>query len=346
MKLLTTRLIFFSFLSLFFLGCQEDEVSPLHDLPMPNADDDPCEIAGTDCDGPKGGNNPGPGEGNETGRNTYVTGDGSPGNPRVYHADIFYNESKNDASAIAKSLGVGTGAYWSSGGYIDGVYYSSGYYYVGFSASGHPGDDNSPDHPDEIEEYLQDDHQYQQAKRLAQLDWIKKHGGREFADVIEAIFNSPSILNSLDLGDVYDLNHLVERVYLQLRAEYMMSIFSPEIVGEILVFSLGVGVNKEVQNKFFKLIPRLAKAGNVEHIATTIRKFKDRGIVRELPLRAEISQEVNLVINNGSAKINFRVETQAMVPNGVPVRHANIEYWTTNNGYRWTRHYNKHVILE
>lgn len=309
------------------------------DLPMPHTDDDACETTNT-CGNPDGGGSS-PGSDGETDRSTYVTGNGSAGNPYVYHADITYGYSSNVYS-VATSLGIGTGAYYHSGGRsTGGKYYQKGYYYdlrVG-SSYGHPGGGNTPDHPDEDE--LKNDAEYDQAKRLAQLHYIKTHGGRAFADMVQAIFNNPA---GLDMGDVYDLNQLVEKIYLQLKANYMMSIFSPDIVAEILTFSFGVGVDKAVQNTFFKNIPILTKPNNVNSVLNTFRQFENKGLVRRLPLNSYTNQEIHFLIDNGATRVNFRIETHALSAAGPPVRHANVQTWT-RQGYNWIEIANHHIIL-
>ncbi|GGF31392.1 hypothetical protein [Echinicola rosea] len=55
-----------------------------------------------------------------------------------------------------------------------------------------------------------------EAKRKAQLDYLKTHGGRDFAEVVEELLKTPG----LTVGDVDEINKLVSDTYTNLINEY------------------------------------------------------------------------------------------------------------------------------
>jgi len=61
-------------------------------------------------------------------------------------------------------------------------------------------------------------------------EYLKERGARDLAEIFEALLSDPM----LAMGDVYAIYASIERAYLELKAAYMMAIFSPDNVAAFL----------------------------------------------------------------------------------------------------------------
>lgn len=83
-------------------------------------------------------------------------------------------------------------------------------------------------------------------RRKAQLDYIRTHGGREFAEFVEELISE----GGLSMGDLSEINKMVNSVYFNQKGLFMMNIFSPENVAQVLTLALS-NVSFQLRNKIF-----------------------------------------------------------------------------------------------
>jgi len=83
-------------------------------------------------------------------------------------------------------------------------------------------------------------------KRKAQIDYLRTHGGREFAEFVEELI----IEGGLSMGDLSEINKMVNSVYFNQKGLFMMNIFSPENVAQVLTLALS-NVSFQLRNKIF-----------------------------------------------------------------------------------------------
>jgi len=106
-----------------------------------------------------------------------------------------------------------------------------------------------------IQEFIISKEQNPEEKRKHQLNYINDYGGidgREFKLMVEEIVTIPGIT----VGAVSEANKMVDKVYLELKARYMMAIFSPDNVGTILSFGMSNSFTSTVRSSVFKSISR------------------------------------------------------------------------------------------
>lgn len=122
-----------------------------------------------------------------------------------------------------------------------------------------------------IEEYIESLNNPDQ-KRQAQLDYLKTHGGREFVTIIDELLNT----SGLNMGDLTEINKLVNDFYLRQRGLFFMAIFSPENVGTILTFALAnPNMSTLARNRTFQLFSRYATQGeNIVYKSFTSSNFR------------------------------------------------------------------------
>jgi hypothetical protein len=83
-------------------------------------------------------------------------------------------------------------------------------------------------------------------RRKAQLDYLRTHGGREFAEFVEELISE----GGLSMGDLSEINKMVNSVYFNQKGLFMMNIFSPENVAQVLTLALS-NVSFQLRNKIF-----------------------------------------------------------------------------------------------
>ncbi|MHA7130448.1 hypothetical protein [Algoriphagus namhaensis] len=95
-------------------------------------------------------------------------------------------------------------------------------------------------------------------RRQAQLEYLRNHGGSEFVAMIEEMM----VVGGLNMGDISEINNLVNRIYLQQRGKFIMAIFSPENFSQILLL-YSTPISSPLRSRVFELIPRFANQSNV-----------------------------------------------------------------------------------
>ncbi len=125
--------------------------------------------------------------------------------------------------------------------------------YYGSQCYHQPGAVYKPTSPEEnLQRYIQSIKD-PEAKRKAQLDYLKTHGGRDFAEMVEELLKTPG----LTTGDVSEINKLVEQIYQQQKGKFIMAIFSPANLSQIL-FLASADISSTVRNRVFSLTSKLA----------------------------------------------------------------------------------------
>lgn len=89
-------------------------------------------------------------------------------------------------------------------------------------------------------------------KREAQLDYLNTHGASEFVSMIRQMMATPG----LTMGDWAEINKLVNQIYLQQKGKFMMAIFSPENVSQVLFLALSTNISDALRNRVFSLSTR------------------------------------------------------------------------------------------
>ncbi|WP_144606213.1 hypothetical protein [Algoriphagus algorifonticola] len=89
-------------------------------------------------------------------------------------------------------------------------------------------------------------------KREAQLDYLNTHGASEFVSMIRQMMTTPG----LTMGDWAEINKLVNQIYLQQKGKFMMAIFSPENVSQVLFLALSTNISDALRNRVFSLSTR------------------------------------------------------------------------------------------
>ena len=96
-----------------------------------------------------------------------------------------------------------------------------------------------------------------ETKRKIQLEYIQNFGGndgRQFKFMIEELLT----IRAIKVGFVHDLNQAVAKAYLELKARYIMAIFNPTTVSQILLLSIHADVTGSVRSSMFRTISRYA----------------------------------------------------------------------------------------
>lgn len=89
-----------------------------------------------------------------------------------------------------------------------------------------------------------------EARRLLQLNYLRTHGASAFVNLIEEMLSTPGI----KVGDVWEINLLVNQVYERQIGMFMMAIFSPENIALFLgnLFA-NPNLTNNVRNNSFRL---------------------------------------------------------------------------------------------
>ncbi|MFM2250652.1 MAG: hypothetical protein RLZZ358_1579 [Bacteroidota bacterium] len=118
-----------------------------------------------------------------------------------------------------------------------------------------------PDSMDDAEESIQkliEGITDPEQKRKAQLDYLRNRGGSDFVKIIEELLNT----SGLTIGDVEEINNVVNGFYLRQKGLFMMNIFSPENVAQVLTLALS-NISVNLRNKIFSFFPQYTSYGNL-----------------------------------------------------------------------------------
>ena len=108
-------------------------------------------------------------------------------------------------------------------------------------------------------------------KRIAQLTYLENHGASEFVSMVRDLISTSGIT----IGEVWDINEMVNKVYINQKFEFFKAIFNPETVGTIL--SLGFyspTLSTPLRNTYFSLVARYA-ATNAGKGFASFQAFKN-----------------------------------------------------------------------
>ena len=90
-------------------------------------------------------------------------------------------------------------------------------------------------------------------RRKAQLDYLRNRGGSDLVELVEELINA----GGLSMGDIREINKLVESVYLNQKARFLMVIFSPENFNAIL-FLVSSDISTTLRTRVFNFLPNYA----------------------------------------------------------------------------------------
>jgi hypothetical protein len=199
--------------------------------------------------------------------------DPTPEGPGVACHDVFTSTCYYDQPPLLIGYPIWTG----SGGF-------------GSSGSGIPGDqylcDFDPScipHPDlvvEGESLIQNFIEGlidPEEKRRAQLDYLRTHGGRDFSEFVEELINS----GGLSMGDISEINNMVNSVYFNQKGLFMMAIFSPQNFEKIL-FLISSNISSTLRNRVFNFLPTYASRQGVNILIPLGRGSTGRVIANNL----------------------------------------------------------------
>lgn len=114
--------------------------------------------------------------------------------------------------------------------------------------------------------------------------YLRNHGESEFVELIEKLL----LIKGISHYEVIELNNLVNKIYLEVKGQFMMGIFSPENIDQILLLALSSKVSNEFRNTIFNSIPRYSayneiylmignKSWNVNGVITTFTGYTNHG---------------------------------------------------------------------
>jgi len=164
-------------------------------------------------------------------------------------------------------------------------------------------------------------------RRRAQLDYLRTHGGSDFVQIIEELLST----SGLTIGDVEEINNLVNIFYMRQKGLFMMNIFSPDNVGLIFTFALtNPNMTGLARNKSFQIFNRYATQGD-EIIYTS---FNSNNFRTNLTLRTGINPsnaQAHHVFPQTSEFANF------FTSKGINVHNPTYGAWwpTTSHQQNW-----------
>lgn len=161
-----------------------------------------------------------------------------------------------------------------------GTSYSYGFPSIDSGTSGSGGGTSGYNPPDIPNPEIQDPEE----KRKSQLYYLRNHGESEFVELIEKLL----LIKGISHYEVIELNNLVNKIYLEVKGQFMMGIFSPENIDQILLLALSSKVSNEFRNTIFNSIPRYSayneiylmignKSWNVNGVITTFTGYTNHG---------------------------------------------------------------------
>ncbi len=74
---------------------------------------------------------------------------------------------------------------------------------------------------------------------------------------------------NLTVGEVAEINHVVDSVYQNVKAQYFMAIFSPDNVATILFLGLSSDVSPAFRTRFFNVFSRYAAYAEIANMIDT-----------------------------------------------------------------------------
>lgn len=185
-----------------------------------------------------------------------------------------------------------------------GTSYSYGFPTGDSSSSGSGGGTAGYNPPDVPNPEIQDPEE----KRKSQLDYLRNHGESEFVDLIEKLLS----IKGISHYEVLELNNLVNKIYLEVKGKFMMGIFSPENIGQILLLAFSSNVSNEFRNTIFNSIPRYSayneiyllignKSWNINGVVTTFTGYTSHGTLSYGISKGFTPSLIRSILNNGTA---------------------------------------------
>ncbi len=144
-------------------------------------------------------------------------------------------------------------------------------------------------------------------KRKSQLDYLRNHGESEFVEVIEKLL----LINNISHYEVIELNNLVNKVYFEVKGKFMMGIFSPANISQILLLAFSSNVSNEFRNTIFNSIPRYSayndiyllignKSWNVNGVITPFTGYTSHGALSYGISKGFSPSLIRSILNNGT----------------------------------------------
>jgi len=162
----------------------------------------------------------------------------------------------------------------------------------------------------------------------ADMDYLRKNDPA-FASLVDGILG----VEGLTVGDAFDILKIANKRAKEIKALYLMNIFSPDNVTTILAIGI-FGGPEGTETKAYSNMARYG--GRIRGIMNSIRSYENAGNVTNLGLKD--NQEVNMLIKNGNQEVKIRIETHR-IGNEIR-RHMNVELWENAK-----RIFNNHIFL-
>ena len=178
--------------------------------------------------------------------------------------------------------------------------------------TGNPGED------DESNNFCRDNHYIPfplelldpDQKREAQLDYLNTHGASEFVSMIRQMMTTPR----LTMGDWAEINKLVNQIYLQQKGKFMMAIFSPENVSQVLFLALSTNISEALRNRVFSLSTRYSayfemasmlgsKSWSLEGLKITFNGYSSHGTIAYGMSKGFSPAHIKTILENGTSRI-------------------------------------------
>jgi len=169
------------------------------------------------------------------------------------------------------------------------------------------------DSEEELLEYLISTNIDPERKREYQLQYISKFYSQDGIDFVAKV-NELLDTSGLTVGDVTEINALVNRVYLNIKGQYMMAIFSPDNVATILFFALSGNTTETLKGRFFNVFSRYGayegiagmigtKSWTVGGVSVTFRGYTTHGTISYGISKGFTPQFIRSMLSNGSPRI-------------------------------------------
>ncbi|MDN3203972.1 hypothetical protein [Algoriphagus sediminis] len=147
-------------------------------------------------------------------------------------------------------------------------------------------------------------------KREAQLDYLNTHGASEFVSMIRQMMATPG----LTMGDWAEINNLVNQIYLQQKGKFMMVIFSPENISQVLFLAFSTNISDALRNRVFSLTSRYSayaeiasmlgnKSWTVGGLKITFNGYTSHGTIAYGISKGLSPSQIKTILGNGVPRI-------------------------------------------
>lgn len=144
-------------------------------------------------------------------------------------------------------------------------------------------------------------------KRRLQLEYLRTHGQSEFVNLVEQLLS----IQGITYYEVMEINSLVNNIYYQVKGNFMMAIFSPENLGQILFLALSSNVSNELRSSILNSLPRYTayndiyllignKYWSTNGVSTTFLGFTNHGAISYRISKGFTPSLIKSILNQGT----------------------------------------------